>query len=66
MPASPQHYPVKLTQDQRKVVAEIVPEPTDRLKFCDPPQRTIQFMEPSNKAEPISSMWTEPTGIPSG
>ena len=26
MPASPHHYPVRLTQAQRKVVAEIAPE----------------------------------------
>ncbi len=43
MPASPQHYPVKLTQAQRKVVAEIVPELADRLKLEEPNQRIIAF-----------------------
>jgi hypothetical protein len=32
MPASPQRYPVKLTQAQQKVVAEIVPDPADQMK----------------------------------
>ena len=32
MPGSQQHYPVKLTQAQRKAVAEVAPELTDRLK----------------------------------
>jgi hypothetical protein len=43
MPAVPQHVSVKLTQDQRKVVAEIVPELADRLKLGEKPQRTIRF-----------------------
>jgi hypothetical protein len=38
-----QRYQVKLTQAQRKVVAEIAPELTDRLKLDEKPQRTIQF-----------------------
>ena len=42
MPA-PQHYPVRLTQAQRKVVAEIVPDLADRLKLDEPDQRTIEF-----------------------
>src|SRR5690348_10847142 len=41
MPNSPQHFPVKLTQAQRKVVAEIAPELADRLKLDEKPQRTI-------------------------
>ena len=43
MPAVPQHYPVRLTQAQRKVVAEIAPELADRLNLDEPDQRTIQF-----------------------
>jgi hypothetical protein len=35
--------PVKLTQAQRKVVAEIAPELADRLKLDETPQRTLQF-----------------------
>jgi hypothetical protein len=50
MPASPQHYPVKLTQAQRKVVAEVVPELADRLKLDESPQRTIQFTPDEIKA----------------
>ena len=42
MPA-PQHYPVRLTQAQRKVVAEIVPDLAERLKLDEPDQRTIEF-----------------------
>jgi hypothetical protein len=38
-----QHFPVKLTQAQRKVVAEIVPKLADRLKLDEKPQRTIEF-----------------------
>jgi len=36
-------YPVKLTQAQRKVVAEVVPELAERLKLDEPDQRTIEF-----------------------
>jgi hypothetical protein len=36
-----QQFPVKLTQAQRKVVAEIAPELADRLKLEERPQRTI-------------------------
>jgi hypothetical protein len=36
-------FPVRLTQAQRKVVAEIAPELADRLKLDEKPQRTIQF-----------------------
>jgi hypothetical protein len=43
MADSSDHYPVKLTQAQRKVIAEIAPELTDRLKLDEKPQRTIQF-----------------------
>jgi hypothetical protein len=43
MPAVPQYVPVRLTQAQRKVVAEIVPELADRLKLDERNQRTIQF-----------------------
>jgi hypothetical protein len=41
MPAVPQHVPVRLTQAQRKVVAEIAPELADRLKLDERNQRTI-------------------------
>jgi hypothetical protein len=41
MPAAPQHVPVRLTQAQRKVVAEIAPELADRLKLGERNQRTI-------------------------
>jgi hypothetical protein len=43
MANSSQHYPAKLTQAQRKVIAEIAPELSDRLKLDEKPQRTIQF-----------------------
>jgi hypothetical protein len=43
MPAVPQHFPVRLTQAQRKVVAEIVPELADRMKLDQQNQRTVQF-----------------------
>jgi hypothetical protein len=43
MPAVPQHVPVRLTQAQRKVVAEIAPELADRLKLGERNQRTIPF-----------------------
>ena len=36
-----QRFPVKLTQAQRKVVADIVPELTRRLNLTEPDQRTI-------------------------
>src|SRR5262249_30538526 len=38
-----QHFPVRLTQAQRKVVAEIAPELADRLKLDERNQRTIPF-----------------------
>ena len=41
MPAVPQRFPVRLTQAQRKVVAEIAPELSDRLKLDERNQRTI-------------------------
>jgi hypothetical protein len=43
MPDSQQHFPVNLTQAQRKVVAEIAPEFADRLKLNERNQRTIPF-----------------------
>ncbi len=43
MPVPSQHVPVKLTQAQRKVVAEIVPELAERLKLDEKPQRSIRF-----------------------
>ena len=43
MPESHQRFPVKLTQAQRKVVAEIAPEFADRLKLDEQSQRTIPF-----------------------
>jgi hypothetical protein len=36
-------YPVKLTQAQRRVVAEIAPEFTERLRLDERNQRTISF-----------------------
>jgi len=42
MPA-PQHYPVRLTEAQRKVVADIVPDLAERLKLDEPDQRSIEF-----------------------
>ena len=50
MPVSPQHYPVKLTQAQRRAVAEVGPELADRLKLDESPQRTIQFTPDEIKA----------------
>jgi hypothetical protein len=50
MPASPQHYPLKLTQAQRRAVAEVAPELADRLKLDESPQRTIQFTPDEIKA----------------
>jgi hypothetical protein len=44
------HFPVKLTQAQRKVVAEIAPELADRLKLDEKPQRTIPFTVAELKA----------------
>jgi hypothetical protein len=38
-----QRFPVKLTQAQRKVVAEIAPELAERLKLDERNQRTIPF-----------------------
>jgi Plasmid pRiA4b ORF-3-like protein len=43
VPAVPQHYPVRLTQAQRKVVAEVAPELADRLKLGERNQRAIPF-----------------------
>jgi hypothetical protein len=40
---SRQDYPVLLTQAQRKAVAEIAPDLTDRLKLGERHQRTIPF-----------------------
>jgi hypothetical protein len=50
MPTVPQHFPVKLTQAQRKAVAEIAPELTDRLKLDELNQRTIPFTPAELKA----------------
>jgi 8-oxo-dGTP pyrophosphatase MutT (NUDIX family) len=43
MPDSQQHFPVRLTQAQRKVVAEIAPELAHRLKLDERNRRTIPF-----------------------
>jgi hypothetical protein len=43
MPDPQQHIPVRLTQAQRKVVAEIAPALADRLKLDERNQRTIEF-----------------------
>src|SRR5262249_52438628 len=45
-----QRLPVRLTQAQRKVVAEIAPEFADRLKLDEKPQRTILFTVAELKA----------------
>jgi hypothetical protein len=37
-----QQFPVKLTQAQRKVVAQIAPGLADRLKLDEKPQRGVQ------------------------
>jgi hypothetical protein len=44
------HFPVKLTQAQRKVVAEIAPDLADRLKLDERSQRTIPFTPTELKA----------------
>ena len=51
MPASPERYPVRLTQPQRKVVAEVAPELAERLKLDEKPQRTIHFTLAELKAK---------------
>jgi hypothetical protein len=43
MTTSPRRYAVKLTQAQRRVIAELVPKLADRLKLDESPQRTIQL-----------------------
>jgi hypothetical protein len=43
MPVSRQHFPVRLTLAQRKVVASIAPELAARLKLDERNQRTIEF-----------------------
>jgi hypothetical protein len=43
MPVSRQQFPVRLTQAQRKVVADIAPELAARLKLDERNQRTILF-----------------------
>jgi hypothetical protein len=43
MPSVPQHFPVRLTQAQRRIVAEVAPELGDRLKLDERNQRTIPF-----------------------
>jgi hypothetical protein len=43
MPAVPQRFPVRLTQAQRRAIAEVAPEFAGRLKLGERNQRTIQF-----------------------
>jgi hypothetical protein len=50
MADSSQHYPVRLTQAQRKVIAEIAPELSDRLKLDEGNRRTIPFSVAELKA----------------
>jgi hypothetical protein len=50
MPAAPLHVPVRLTQAQRKVVAEIAPALADRLKLDERNQRTISLTAAELKA----------------
>jgi hypothetical protein len=40
---SEQHFPVRLTQTSRKVIAEIALDLTERLKLDERNQRTINF-----------------------
>jgi hypothetical protein len=50
VPTIPQHIPVRLTQAQRKAVAEVAPELADRLKRGEQGQRTIPFTPAELKA----------------
>jgi hypothetical protein len=50
MAAVPQQFPVRLTQAQRKVVAEIIPALADRLKLDERNQRTIPLTGAELKA----------------
>jgi hypothetical protein len=43
MPAVRQYFPVRLTQAQRRVIAEIAPELAGRVKPGERNQRTIPF-----------------------
>ena len=43
MPAVPRHFPVRLTQAQRRAIAEVVPALASRLKLGERNQRTILF-----------------------
>ena len=43
MPVSRQRFPVRLTQAQRRVIAEVVPELAGRLKLGERNPRTIHF-----------------------
>jgi hypothetical protein len=45
-----QYFPVKLTEAQRKAVAEMVPELADRLKLGEGNQKTIRFTAAELKA----------------
>ena len=66
MPASPHRYPLRLTQAQRKVVAEVVPDLADRLKLAESDQRTIQFTVAEMKAiqkQAIAGVRTASTGM---
>ena len=64
MPASPQSYPVRLTQAQRKALADTAPEFADRLKLDEKPQRTIPFTSAELKviqtavARRLRTAWT--------
>jgi hypothetical protein len=40
---SEERIPLKLTQAQRKAVADFAPDLTDRLKLGEPNQRVIDF-----------------------
>jgi hypothetical protein len=50
MPVSRQQFPVRLTQAQRKVVADLAPELAARLKLDERNQRTIPFTLPELEA----------------
>jgi hypothetical protein len=50
MTAVPQGFPVKLTQAQRRVLAEMVPEFNDRLRLAEKAHRPIRFTVAELKA----------------
>src|SRR5215472_12250103 len=60
------HFPVRLTQAQRKVVAQIAPEMADRLKLDEANQRSVPFTRAelkSLKAKADSAIRTAERGV---